>query len=208
MVPLPQPGSTTNILKIRSEPPILAENRECGITETTRARWEPAGGGGGSAHGTPTTPKHPTTVKKVGQRSGGEAGALGVEEEGGRGGAGCFSVSFFIFVCFFWHSCHSPFEKCIKAIARLAGLDVGTQSRDRHPKLGAVDACRGGSGMRPRRHLIIKARRRARARRQKPVMRPSGRPRCGAKQALVCGDALRLLSLLILVLVLFTLCAS
>lgn len=35
----------------------------------------------------------------------------------------------------FWHSCHSPFEKCIKAIAELVGLGLGTQSRDHHPNL-------------------------------------------------------------------------
>lgn len=35
-------------------------------------------------------------------------------------------------VCF-WHSCHRPFEKCIKAWAELAGLGLGTQSRDHHP---------------------------------------------------------------------------
>lgn len=35
-----------------------------------------------------------------------------------------------------WHSCHSPFEKCIKAIAELVELGLGTQSRDHHPNLG------------------------------------------------------------------------
>ena len=39
----------------------------------------------------------------------------------------------------FWHSCHSPFEKCIKAIAELMGLGLGTQSRDHHPNLSGED---------------------------------------------------------------------
>lgn len=39
----------------------------------------------------------------------------------------------------FWHSCHSPFEKCIKAIAKLVGLGMGTQSRDHHPNLSGED---------------------------------------------------------------------
>lgn len=39
----------------------------------------------------------------------------------------------------FWHSCHSPFEKCIKAIAELVGLGLGTQSHDHHPNLTGED---------------------------------------------------------------------
>lgn len=39
----------------------------------------------------------------------------------------------------FWHSCHRPFEKCIKAIAELVGLGLGTQSRDHHPNLSGED---------------------------------------------------------------------
>lgn len=42
----------------------------------------------------------------------------------------------------FWHSCHSPFEKCIKAIAELEGLSLGTQSRDHHPNLSGKDGGR------------------------------------------------------------------
>lgn len=39
----------------------------------------------------------------------------------------------------FWHSCHSPFEKCIKAIAELVGPGLGTQSCDHHPKLSGEE---------------------------------------------------------------------
>lgn len=39
----------------------------------------------------------------------------------------------------FRHSCHSPFEKCIKAIVKLVGLGMGTQSRDHHPNLSGGD---------------------------------------------------------------------
>jgi len=39
----------------------------------------------------------------------------------------------------FWHSSHSPFEKCIKAIAELMGSGLGTQSRDHHPNLSGED---------------------------------------------------------------------
>lgn len=46
----------------------------------------------------------------------------------------------------FWHSCHSPFEKCIKAIAELVGLSLGTQSRDHHPNLSGEDG--GGAAAR------------------------------------------------------------
>lgn len=35
----------------------------------------------------------------------------------------------------FQHSCHSPFEKCIKAIVKLVGVGMGTQSHDRPPNL-------------------------------------------------------------------------
>lgn len=41
-------------------------------------------------------------------------------------------------VCF-RHSCHSPFEKCIKAIVKLVGVGMGTQSHDRHPNLNGED---------------------------------------------------------------------
>lgn len=34
-----------------------------------------------------------------------------------------------------WHSCHSPFEKCIQAIAEVVGLSLRSQSRDHHPML-------------------------------------------------------------------------
>lgn len=64
----------------------------------------------------------------MGQRRNGEDSVLCLEELEA------------MWVCFFfWHSCHSPFEKCIKAIARLVGLDMGTQSRDHHPNLSGAD---------------------------------------------------------------------
>lgn len=39
----------------------------------------------------------------------------------------------------FWHSCHSPFEKCIKAIAELVGPGLGTRSCDHHPNLSGKE---------------------------------------------------------------------
>lgn len=39
----------------------------------------------------------------------------------------------------FQHSCHSPFEKCIKAIVKLVGVGMGTQSHDRPPNLSGED---------------------------------------------------------------------
>lgn len=41
-------------------------------------------------------------------------------------------------VCFL-HSCHSPFEKCIKAIVKLVGVGMGTQSHDHPPNLSGED---------------------------------------------------------------------
>lgn len=65
--------------------------------------------------------KNSSMAKKMWQRRKGEDTVCCLEELGA--------------VCVFWHSCHSPFEKCIKAIAELVGLDLGTQSRDHHPNL-------------------------------------------------------------------------
>lgn len=39
----------------------------------------------------------------------------------------------------FQHSCHSPFEKCIKAIVKLVGVGMGTQSHDHPPNLSGED---------------------------------------------------------------------
>lgn len=45
----------------------------------------------------------------------------------------------------FWHSCHRPFEKCIKAIAEHMGLGLGTQSRDHHPNLSGEERKRAAA---------------------------------------------------------------
>lgn len=68
--------------------------------------------------------KNSSTAKKMWQRRNGEDTVCCLEE---------------LEAMCFWHSCHSPFEKCIKAIAELVGLGLGTQSRDHHPNLSGED---------------------------------------------------------------------